>query len=151
MEEAARLLSPDSPVEIIRADSRAHIVRHTERDIICGALFSSSGAYPESPVICTDTPIAYILENDGSGKGSLTVCDPDMRRPWKAHMGLLTDEDVTAPERPHETTVTLQGLFTVDESPAGTAVSRNEDAGTTSLTFSTVRGKNYRFSIVRIK
>ena len=151
MEEAARLLSPDSPVEIIRADSRAHIVRHTERDIICGALFSSSGAYPESPVICTDTPIAYILENDGSGKGSLTVCDPDMRRPWKAHMGLLTDEDVTAPERPHETTVTLQGLFTVDESPAGTAVSRDEDAGTTSLTFSTVRGKNYRFSIVRIK
>ena len=148
--EAARLLSDDSPVEIIEADSDAHIIRKHDPDIVCGAIFDPGKTFSGTPVVRTNIPLAYIFENPDSIQDTaarLTVCEPDMRRPYKAHMGLLTDEDVIAEEKPHLTTVVLDGHYTLNDGPEDAVLSYDEDSGTTSISFTTIRGNNYSFKI----
>lgn len=148
--EAARLLSDDSPVEIIEADSDAHIIRKHDPDIVCGAIFDPGKTFSGTPVVRTNIPLAYIFENPDSIQDTaarLTVCEPDMRRPHKAHMGLLTDEDVIAEEKPQLTTVVLDGHYTLNDGPEDAVLSYDEDSGTTSISFTTIRGNNYSFKI----
>ena len=62
-------------------------------------------------------------------------------------MGLLTDEDVVAEEKPHLTTVVLDGHYTLNDGPEDAVLSYDEDSGTTSISFTTIRGNNYSFKI----
>ena len=147
---AARLLSAGSPVEIIEADDNAHIIRKTDSGIVCGAIFDCSETFHGTPVIRADIPLAYIFETQDGGKARLTVCDPDMRRPWKTHMGLLTFVDVIAEEKPNETTVTLDGLWSV-QTGQDASVTHDLCSGNTAITFTTIRGENYSFIISELK
>lgn len=152
-EKAADLLSGSGPVKIIEADRDAHIIGYGDFNIICGAIFGTEKTFAGTPVACTDTPVTYIFEStdDTGTKARLTVCDPDMRRPYRAHMGQLTDEDVIAEEKPHEATIVLNGLYSVTGGPEDTAVRHDMTAGTTAVTFTTVRGENHSFALTVLR
>ena len=140
-------------MKIIEADRDAHIIGYGDFNIICGAIFGTGKTFVGTPVACTDTPVTYIFEStdDTGTKARLTVCDPDMRRPYRAHMGQLTDEDVIAEEKPHETTIVLNGLYSVTGGPEDTAVRHDMTAGTTAVTFTTVRGENHSFALTVLR
>ena len=70
-----------------------------------------------------------------------------MRRPYRAHMGLLTDEDVTAEEKPHETVIRLEGHFLVSGDAEGLSSAYDPSTGLTTIEFTTVRARNYSFSL----
>lgn len=109
---ASLLLSDDSPLTVQESDNDAHIIRNEEAGITCGAIFNASKEYAGMPVVRTNIPLAYIFEEgkDG-GPYLLHICEPDMRRPRRAHMGLLTDADVIAEALPHDTEIVLDGHY----------------------------------------
>ena len=142
MAEASRLLSADSPLEVLEAGKDAHIVREKETGAVCAAIFNAERTFRGLPVYSANIPLAYI-----STPGRLTVCEPDMRRPYRAHMGLLTDEDVTAEEKPHETVIRLEGHFLVSGDAEGLSSAYDPSTGLTTIEFTTVRARNYSFSL----
>ena len=72
----------------------------------------------------------------------LFICEPDMRRISRAHMGLLTEEDVIQEEKPFDTQITLNGIYEV--SCPQKSVKVTHDA---YVVISTIRGENYNLSI----
>lgn len=136
---ARRLLSPDSPVEIVRQDDGAHIVRDRERGNLFAALYDADAAYA-GPVVRVNVPLAYIWQPSEAGF-RLTLCEPDMRRPAVRHMGLLTEEQVVVPERSHATRLTLDGLYDAASTDAALQVTHAD--GRTVIGLETVRGGNY--------
>ena len=141
---AARLLSRESPVEILRQDSVAHIVRLRADGTVCAALYGAGEEYSDLLVRRVNIPLAYILEGSGADR-TLTLCEPDMRRPWVRHMGLLTEEQVVVPEQPFATRLLLRGDFEVESPDVDVRVSRTAEG--TVVELSTVCGRNYRLEL----
>lgn len=140
--EAVRLLSDDSPVEVLRQDAAAHIVRHKPSGTCYAALFDAAAATPDGvPVAGADIPLACIWQPRPDGSARLTLCEPDMRRPAVRHMGELTEAQVVVPETPHATTVVLRGGY--DAACEGAEVTVVRADGTTRLTLATCCGRNY--------
>lgn len=148
--KAAEKLLDKSPVEVLRCDSTAHIVRDKSLGVTAGALFRSGVGHAGTTVRSVNIPLSYILE-DKDGATTLTICEPDMRRGSAEHMGRLTDADVVDTEKPHDTTLVLDGLYSAscDAGPVKAAVDRA--ARTTAITVSTVRGQNYRINLSAAK
>lgn len=138
---ACRLLSADSPVEILRQDDGAHIVRQRERGSVFAALYDADAAYA-GPVVRVNAPLAYIWQPSGMGC-RLTLCEPDMRRPAVRHMGELTEEQVVVPERPHATRLWLDGLYDAAEADGDGTFAVSHVDGRTVLDLMTVCGRNY--------
>lgn len=137
---AERLLSDDSPVEVLRQDDGAHVVRDRERGIVCAALYDAGAEYDALPVVRVNIPLAYIWQPEGEG-ARLTLCEPDMRRPAVRHMGELTEEQVVVPEAPHATRLWLEGLYDATCEAGPLEVSHAD--GATTIALETVRGENY--------
>ena len=74
---------------------------------------------------------------------NLSVCEPDMRRISRAHMGLLTEEDVIQQEKPYDTQLTINGLYNVECPQKTIKVSLDKEKDKTYITISTIRGENY--------
>lgn len=111
---AKRLLSNHSPIEIVAQDNDAHIIRHKTAGIICGALFNPLKTYTEQLVTQVNIPLSYILEKEEENDSfRLSICEPDMRRASRAHMGLLTEEDVVQEEKAFNTQLTINGIYNV--------------------------------------
>lgn len=142
---AERLLAADSPIEVLRQDGRAHIVRSRQDGTVCAALFDAAAEYPGLLVKGVNIPLAYILqERDGRGC-RLSLCEPDMRRPAVDHMGQLTEAQVVTPEQPFTTRLRLRGLF--EASCADGDVKTICTDGETMLELTTVRGRNYTIEL----
>lgn len=143
---AGRLLSSDSPVEVLQQSAAGHIVLHKPSGTYCAALFDASAATPDGvPVACTDTPLACIWQPAAGGAARLTLCEPDMRRPSVPCMDKLTEAQVVVPESPHLTTVTLRGEY--DAACDGGEVSAVCADGLTRLSITTCCGRNYEIRL----
>jgi hypothetical protein len=141
---AAASVAADSPVKVIRKDSSAHIV---ERDgTVCAALFDEGIVFEGMSVEKVNIPLAYILEDKGDGQFVLSLCEPDMRRPWKLNMNDLEGEEVVAQAKPFETEIVLGGNFDITGDPAGFTLTKSD--GKTKLLLTTVHARNYT---VRLK
>lgn len=139
---AARLLSPQSPVEVLRQDDGAHVVCLRERGTVFAALYDAEAAYAGLPVVRVNIPLAYIWQTDAEGACRLTLCEPDMRRTAVDHMGQLTEASVLVPETPHATRLWLEGLYDAAPTDGGDLRVTHAD-GRTMLELTTVRGGNY--------
>ena len=141
---AKRLLSNHSPIEIVAQDNDAHIIRHKTAGIICGALFNPLKTYTEQLVTQVNIPLSYILEKEEENDSfRLSICEPDMRRASRAHMGLLTEEDVVQEEKAFNTQLTINGIYNVKCLQKSIKVSHDKEKNKTYVTISTIRGKNY--------
>lgn len=148
-ELARRLLSTDSPIEIVAQNKDAHIVNHKEKEIVCGALFNATKVYDQQVVKQTNIPLSYVLEK-GQGEGyKLSICEPDMRRAARAHMGLLTEEDVIEQEKPFDTSLTITGIYEAKCDQKPVKVTHNKEKNETMVTISTIRGENYTILLNR--
>lgn len=137
-----KLLSSSSPVQVLRQDNGAHIVRHRTKGLVYAALFDAEATYADVPVTKVNIPLAYIWqEGQQKGEAVLTVCEPDMRRTQVQHMGLLTEESVLVPEEPHRTVLWLQGAYEAS-CPDGDVRATCAD-GQTRIEVTTVCGRNY--------
>lgn len=143
---AGRLLSKKSPVRVISRDNDAHIVEDTERGIVCGALFNAGKRYEGLTVKQVNIPLAYIVAGDKEHK-TLSICEPDMRRISRDHMGLLSEADVIDEEKPFDTVLTLNGLYDVTCEQKEVSVSRDREKRETYIKISTIRGENYRLQL----
>lgn len=150
-ELARQLLSDRSPIEIISQNNDAHIVCHKAKGITYGALFNTQKSYPEQIVSQVNIPLSYILEKQEKGVFRLSICEPDMRRPSRAHMGLLTEEDVVQEEKAFDTQLTLKGIYSVLCPQTSTQLSYNDEKNETRITISTIRGENYTLQLDPIK
>ena len=136
---AAASVAAESPVNVLRKDASAHIV---EKDgIVCAALFDANMDFEGMIVQSVNIPLAYILEDKGEGQYVLSLCEPDMRRPWKLNMNDLENEDVAAQAKPFETKLVLGGVFEVISSDG--EVEAAQENGKTILTLTTVNARNY--------
>jgi len=66
-----------------------------------------------------------------------------MRRISRAHMGLLTEEDVIQQEKPYDTQLTINELYNVECPQKTIKVSLDKEKDKTYITISTIRGENY--------
>lgn len=137
---AARLLTEESPYQVVRQDDGAHIVCDRARGSVFAALYDAAMEFDRMPVRRVNIPLAYIWQPDGTG-ARLTLCEPDMRRPAVRHMGELTEEEVVVPEAPHATRLWLAGLY--DAACDAGALRVTHADGATILSLETVRGSNY--------
>lgn len=136
---SAEAVAAQSPVKVIRKDSTAHVV---EREgVVCAALFDEDTVFEGLLVEEVNIPLAYILEDKGEGMFILSLCEPDMRRPWKLNMNDLENEDVAAQAKPFETKLVLGGAFEVISSDGD--VEAVQENGKTRLTLTTVNARNY--------
>ena len=141
---SASAVAAESPVQVLRRDSDAHIIKR-EGDI-CAALFTAGSVYEGCLVQSVNIPLAYILEDKGAGEYQLNLCEPDMRRPWKLNMNNLDDKEVAVDSQPFDTEVVLDGDFDIVGNPAGFTLEKSE--GKTWLKVTTVHARNYS---VRLK
>lgn len=145
---ASLLLSDNSPLTVQESDNDAHIIRNESAGITCGAIFNASKEYKGVPVVRTNIPLAYIFEEgQESGEYLLHICEPDMRRPRRAHMGLLTDADVIAEAFPHDTEIVLAGHYEAED---GHTAVYDGASGTTKIVVTTKGGENYSFSLRKL-
>lgn len=142
---ARSLLSAGGPVEILRQDSVAHLIRVRDGGAVCGALFDASAHHRGMLVERVNTPLAYVLEGERGGVRRLTLCEPDMRRPSVRHMDQLTEAQVIEPERPHATQLVLRGHYTVECQDVVLKVSHTSDH--TIVELETVCGRNYELRL----
>lgn len=139
---AEKLLTRKSPLEIISKNNDAHIVKDHKKGVVCGALFNIEKEYVDLIVKKVNIPLAYILKDDDN-KMNLSLCEPDMRRASKDHMGLLTEDDVIQEEKPFDTKIVLNGIFNIECIQKKVDVSYNRQRNETYITISTIRGENY--------
>lgn len=140
---AKTLLSTNSPIEVITQNNDAHIVHHKTKGITCGALFNAQLTYKNQLIAQVNIPLSYIVEKKGKQAFNLFICEPDMRRPSHAHMGLLTEEDVIQEEKAFDTQITINGLYNVKCPQKSIKVSQDKEKDKTYVTISTIRGENY--------
>lgn len=148
---AKQLLSDRSPIDIVSQNNDAHIVYHKAKGMTYGALFNTQKSYPEQIVSQVNIPLSYILEKQERGIFRLSICEPDMRRPSRTHMGLLTEEDVVQEEKAFDTQLTLKGIYSVLCPQTSTHISYNDEKNETCITLSTIRGENYTLLLDSIK
>jgi len=146
---AKTLLSEDSPVNIIRQNNDAHIVRINKTGHVYAAIFNHLQTFESLPVREVNIPLSYIWEQQNGNNFKLSVCEPDMRRPTKKEMGLLSEEEVIQEEKPFETRLVLSGEYSVENSDVKAKVDYKE--GNTIINISTIRGENYRFNLQKKK
>lgn len=140
---AAASIAADSPVKVLRKDSTAHVV---EREgVVCAALFEADVSFDGMLVYSVNIPLAYILEDEGDGLYSLSLCEPDMRRASKLNMNDLTDAEVAEDAKPFETTLTLDGAFEVISGDHPVKVERTQ--GKTMVTITTENARNYTLQL----
>lgn len=144
---AQHLLSTDSPIEIVAQNNDAHIVHHKEKEIVCGALFNATKEYNEQVVKQVNIPLSFVLEKEQEKGYKLSICEPDMRRAARAHMGLLTEEDVIEQEKPFDTSLTLSGIYVAKCDQKPVKATHNKEKNETTVTISTIRGENYTLSL----
>lgn len=140
---ARQLLSDDSPIEVIAQNNDAHIVRYVAKGITCGALFNARKTYTGQIVSQVNIPLSYILEKQKDGSSKLSICEPDMRRASRAHMGLLTEKDVIEQETAFDTQLTINGVYDIECPEKSVKVSHDKEKNETYITISTIRGENY--------
>ena len=147
---ARQLLSDNSPIEIIAQDNDAHIVTYKTKGITCGAIFNAQKKFENQLVSQVNIPLSYIQKKQIDNSFRLSICEPDMRRPSRAHMGLLTEEDVIQQEKPYDTQLTVTGLYNVECSQKDIKVSLDRVENKTYITISTIRGENYTLLLHQI-
>lgn len=143
--QAERLLSSKSPIEVMKQDNDAHIVINKERGLVYGALFNEKIEHPSLKVCKVNIPLAYILQEKGKKQYTLSVCEPDMRRPSANHMGLLSEEDVLVTEKPFVTRLYLSGIYDATCPNGDIKVTHTEKQ--TVVELSTICGKNYTIEL----
>lgn len=144
-ETAKRLLSHQSPVQVVRQDRIAHIVRNNESNTTYAALFNSEHTFETMLVRKVNIPLSYIIEEKEGKQMQLFFSEPDMRRPSKINMDGLTESEVVQEEQPFETEFILNGNYQVD-SPV-TPVKVLYENGNTTVRVTTIRGNNYMFNL----
>lgn len=147
---AQHLLSSGSPIQIVKQDNDAHIARHNDHNVVYAALFNAAIHYPELMVKQVNIPLSYILEQQDAQHYRLSLCEPDMRRSSRKHMGLLTESDVIEQEKPFNTTLILNGCYTATCPQKGIVVSVDKEKNETTLTIATIRGENYSLYLTRL-
>jgi chondroitin-sulfate-ABC endolyase/exolyase len=141
--KAAESVAAASPVEVLRRDHSGHIVRRGS--VVCAALFTENVSYDGMLVQSVNIPLAYVLEDKGEEKYILSLCEPDMRRPWKLNMNDLSHEDVAQKEKPFETELILDGYFELVNPQPGISVEQSGNKTKVSLT--TVMARNYTIEL----
>ena len=143
---AKKLLSKKSPIRVISGNNEAHIVEDTERGVVCGALFHAGKRYDGLTVKQVNIPLAYIVSGNKENK-TLSICEPDMRRISRDHMGLHSETDVIDVEKPFDTVLTISGIYDVTCGQKEVSVSHDRKKGETYIKLSTIRGENYRLQL----
>lgn len=142
---AAHLLSENTPIQILRQDDKAHIVRVKDRDITYGAVFNKDQTFDSLLVKRVNIPLSYIIESEDKDRMKVFFSEPDMRRVSRTSMGGLSEEDVIEEERAFETELVLNGMYDVYGSVTPLKV-KYED-GNTLVRVLTIRGNNYMFNL----
>lgn len=144
---ARALLSSHAPVEIVKQDNDAHIVQSRKHGVTSAALFNASVSYPDLTVRQVNIPLSYILEQQADGSLTLSLCEPDMRRTSRSHMGLLTEEDVVQEEQAFDTHLIINGLYDVTCRQKAVHVAYDKTWRQTCIILSTQKGENYTLSL----
>ncbi len=112
---AGRARSGDGkPYDVIRKDSRAHIVRDRSTGLTGAVLFEAGDVDGTAPVAASDAPVLLMFGRDGDNL-HLTVTDPDL------HL-----EDNAS--RPNTVNITLEGAWDLVSQPENVTVdSRNRN------------------------
>lgn len=143
--QAISLLSENTPIQVLRQDNEAHIVRVKDKNVIFGAIFSKDQSFDSLLVKSVNIPLSYIIEGENKDTAKVFFSEPDMRRVSGTSMGDLSEEDVVDEEKAFETELVLNGMYDV-YSPVTPLKVQYKD-GNTLVRVSTIRGNNYMFNL----
>lgn len=145
--DAQLLLSKNSPVQVLRQDSVAHIVRNKKSNTLYAAIFDAAAQFTSLPILKVNIPLSYILENRDNGNIKLSLCEPDMRRTSALSMGMLSEEEVVQQEQSFATQLTIKGNYKVEGAKNLLNVKYVDNS--TVITISTIRGENYILNLIK--
>ena len=141
---AESLIKQALPYRIEQADKQAQRIRFTQTKTTYASIYEPQVDYAQGIVTRVNIPLAYIAQEGEAGVVRLTLCEPDMRRPYRKEMNQLKDDIVTDASQPHQTVLTLDGIYDLTQ-PAGDDVQLREEAGKTVITLTTIDGQNRYF------
>ena len=142
---AGHLLSENTPIQILRQDDEAHIVKVKDKNITYGAIFSKDQPFDSLLVKSVNIPLSYIVEGEEEDTTKVFFSEPDMRRVSRTSMDGLSEEEVIEEEKAFETELVLNGMYDV-YSPVTPLKVQYKD-GNTLVRVLTIRGNNYMFNL----
>ena len=131
------------PIEVMRKDKSGHVIKRD--NVLCASVFEAGVDFEGMLVRSVNIPLAYILEDKGSGNYSLNLCEPDMRRPWARNMNNLTLGMVATDAKPFDTELILDGKFELVSGPENVVLEYQN--GMTKVKLTTIHARNYKINI----
>ena len=131
------------PIDVLRKDKAGHVIRRD--NVVCASVFEAGVDFDGLAVRQVNVPLAYILEDKGSGQISLSLCEPDMRRPWARNMNYLTHAMVIEDAKPFDTELLLDGKYELVSGPEDVVL--EYQGGMTKVRLTTIHARNYKINL----
>ncbi|QQE11588.1 hypothetical protein JD969_19215 [Planctomycetota bacterium] len=135
--------------KVLQQDNQAHIVFDQNSNTYGYVLFEGSTALNQGPVVKTSRPTIVYASEQSSGSMTLSVTDPDMRRPKLNNMSKMPITALIAESQPAQTTVTLRGHWAIPQNNYKAQVTHNAN-NTTSIELTCVDAQTYELKLEQL-
>jgi chondroitin-sulfate-ABC endolyase/exolyase len=134
-----------SPIKIIRQDKVAHIIQHTEQNVMAYSIFDQVSALNDTWISSVNTPSMVMLKQLDTSKIQLVISDPDMRRASFAGTDGMSDAVFYDPGITFNYQIVLKGSYSIDGMDPNftTTISAN----TTTVKVTVKEGKSYSVNL----
>ena len=144
-QEAQYSNATTNPIQLIRQDSIAHIVKHRTDKVWGYSIFNSTTALNDSLIKQVNTPSIVIIKLIDTSIYRMVISDPDMHRPYYLGSGSFPVSTAGASATPFSYEITLNGLYQFNGTYPNATLTNS--GNTTKIAFSTLDGNSYTFDL----
>ena len=134
-----------SPIQIIRQDTIAHIVKQKTDKVWGYSIFNTSVLLNDSLVQKVNTPSIVLIKAMDATTFRVVVSDPDMHRIYDTSSGVMAVSTQVANATPFAYQITLNGIYQL--AVANPSIVLTVVGNTTNLAFNTQDGNSYTFDL----
>ena len=144
-QEANYSNSTTDPIQLIRRDTIAHIVKHKTDKVWGYSIFNSSITLNDSLIKQVNTPSIVMIKAIDSSIYRIVISDPDMHRPYYLGSGSFPISTASATATPFGYEIVLNGVYQFNASYPN--VTLTIIGNTTKIAFNTQDGNSYTFDL----
>lgn len=144
-QEAKYTNNATNPIQIIRQDTIAHIVKQKDDAVWGYSIFNTATALNDSWIKQVNTPSIVMIKTIDTSTTRIVITDPDMHRPYYLGSGTMSDATASASSAPFGYEIILNGLYQFNASYPNATLTNI--GNTTKITFSTSDGNSYSFEL----
>jgi len=144
-QEAEYINENTCPIEVVRQDNVAHIIRQKDDKINGYVIFNSSSTLNDSWINKVNFPSIVLFRENTDDRYQLVVSDPDMRRTSATNLSGISKELEKEMGLTANYEITLNGLFRLDGDQAGYTLTNT--GSTTKIAWVVQDGKSYSIQL----